>query len=133
MQYHILILLQHILAKIRLKAEHDHSFTPEIIGTLFCNVEELLDAHRALLNDLDHTLDGGPHFDSPIASCYLKHVRLQFASHEYPDWCESQHVHAIQAEALRAYKQYGENNEHAQKVLYELEEQPTFKAFFLVS
>ena len=35
--------------------------------------------------------------------------------------------------ALKAYKQYGEGNENAQKVLYDLEEKPAFKAFFLVS
>ena len=42
-------------------------------------------------------------------------------------------IAALQEKALRAYKQYGEGNEHAQKVLYELEDKPTFKAFFLVS
>ena len=69
------VVLQHILAKTRLKAEHDHSVTPEIIRALFCNIEELLEAHRTILSDLDHTLSGGARFDSPIASCYLRHVR----------------------------------------------------------
>lgn len=39
----------------------------------------------------------------------------------------------LQKKGLQSYKKYGENNEQAQKLFYELQEQPSFKAFFYVS
>ena len=38
----------------------------------------------------------------------------------------------LQREQFALYKQYGEGNEHSQKLLYELEEKQSFKAFFVV-
>ncbi len=37
-----------------------------------------------------------------------------------------------QEAGLRKYKIYGENNEQAQRILYELENDQSFKAFFVV-
>ena len=39
----------------------------------------------------------------------------------------------VQKEGLLSYKKYGENNEQAQKLFYELQKQPSFEAFFYVS
>ncbi len=39
----------------------------------------------------------------------------------------------LQKERFSLYKEYGECNEPAQKLLYELYEKPVFKAFFVVS
>ena len=38
----------------------------------------------------------------------------------------------FQEAGLRKYKVYGENNEQAQRILYELENDQSFKAFFVV-
>ena len=38
-----------------------------------------------------------------------------------------------QREQFGLYKQYGEDNEHSQRLLYELEEKQSIKAFFVVS
>ena len=39
----------------------------------------------------------------------------------------------VQKEDFLIYKEYGRGNEAAQKLLYELEDDQTFQAFFLVS
>ena len=39
----------------------------------------------------------------------------------------------LQKEGFLSYKKYGENNEQAQKLFYELQKQPSFEAFFYVS
>ena len=38
----------------------------------------------------------------------------------------------FQRDGFNWYRKYGENNEHAQKLLYELEDKPVFKGFFVV-
>jgi len=99
-----------LLEKARQKGQHDNSFSEKIIQTLFCNIEEILALHQQLMADLDSCMGAGASYDTTIAQCYLKHK-----------------------ERFSVYKRYGENNEHSQKLLYELEEQPAFKAFFVVS
>ncbi|KAL5483897.1 hypothetical protein EMCRGX_G020316 [Ephydatia muelleri] len=106
----------HILEKARQKAMQDAaakvetSFTDERIKTLFCNIEEIAAMHEDLIEVLDKTCASSLSYDTPIAGCYLV-IRDRFG----------------------AYKMYGENNEQSQKVLYEFEEQPTVKAFFVAA
>ncbi len=42
-------------------------------------------------------------------------------------------LYSLQREGFALYKEYGECNEQAQKLLYELYEKPVFKGFFVVS
>lgn len=73
---------QHILQKAREIAEHektlaenDKSFTPEIIDTLFCNIEEILAFHRELMTQLNSCLGSkGAAYDTQIAQCYVSKV-----------------------------------------------------------
>lgn len=121
-----------MLEKARQKGQHDNSFSEKIIQTLFCNIEEILALHQQLMADLDSCMGAGASYDTTIAQCYLKHVSsppLLYA-------CISDNMCfplPLQKERFSVYKRYGENNEHSQKLLYELEEQPAFKAFFVVS
>ena len=126
---------QYLLEKARQKGQHDNSFSAKIIQTLFCNIEDILALHRQLIADLESCMGAGASSDATIAQCYLKHVR------SHPLLCARTCIHddnlclplPPQKERFNVYKQYGENNEHSQKLLYELEEQPAFKAFFVVS
>jgi hypothetical protein len=86
----------------------DSSLTEEDISKIFCNIEELLEIHRLLLADLTRDVTPTPSFDATLSKCYLQHCK-----------------------AMMAYKEYVENNELSQKVIYKLEDQPAFKAFII--
>ena len=51
------------------------SITPEVVEKLFCNIEEILAAHKALLVDLDREMIPSASPDARVSSCYVKHVR----------------------------------------------------------
>lgn len=75
---------QHILQKAREKCEHEKdkmesekSFTPDMIRTLFCNIEEILAFHKDLMIQLNTLIESkGPAYDTKIASCYTKQVSI---------------------------------------------------------
>ena len=50
------------------------SITPEVIDKLFCNIKEILSAHKALLVDLDREMLPSHSPEARVASCYVKHV-----------------------------------------------------------
>lgn len=103
-------LVTHVLEKAREKGLHDNSFTDDVIHTLFCNIEEILALHERLMVDLDACVRGTPSYGTTIAKCYLNHQ-----------------------EGFAIYQHYGEYNEQSQKLLYELEDHPAFKAFFVAA
>lgn len=94
----------------------------------------------------------GPTYEATIAQCYLKFVSL-LTTIENSSWrtyvkawslpsarmdivmqyCLPPPPIQLQQAEFELYRVYGENNEYSQKLLYELEEQPAFKAFFVVS
>ena len=119
-----------MLEKARQKGENDNSFSEENIQTLFSNIEDILSLHQKLMADLDACMTAGPSFNAPIAQCYLKHVRMlpMAVCRLVGDVAHS----TPQRGQFALYKQYGEGNEHSQKLLYELEERQSFKAFFVV-
>lgn len=101
--------VMYILEKAREKHSYDNTFTEHHIKTLFCNMEEILDFHRRLLEDLSACIGSkGPAYDTQIAQCYLKNRK-----------------------SFDLYRVYGENNEHAQKLLHELGVDQAMKAFFV--
>uniref|UniRef100_A0A1X7VB84 Uncharacterized protein n=1 Tax=Amphimedon queenslandica TaxID=400682 RepID=A0A1X7VB84_AMPQE len=100
--------VDHILTKMKQLSTQNPSITEEVIEKLFCNIEEILAAHKALLVDLDKEMIPSASPDAQISSCYVKHH-----------------------ESFQAYRAYGENNEQSQKTLYQLEDVPSLKAFFV--
>ena len=71
--------LQYILEKAREKHGYDNTFTEENIKTLFCNIEDILEFHKRLVVDLSACLGSkGPAYDTRIAQCFLKHVRIVY-------------------------------------------------------
>jgi phosphatidylinositol 3,4,5-trisphosphate-dependent Rac exchanger 2 protein len=97
-----------LLEKARVKGQHDNTFTESVLQKLFCNIEDILALHRRLMGELKTSLKGGVAYGSPIAGVYLKF-----------------------SEDFLIYQDYGKGNEAAQRLLYELEDDHNFQAFFL--
>ncbi|CAI8056724.1 Phosphatidylinositol 3,4,5-trisphosphate-dependent Rac exchanger 2 protein [Geodia barretti] len=97
-----------LLEKARVKGQHDNTFTESVLGKLFCNIEDILQLHRRLVEELKACLKGGVSYSCSIAGVY----------------------HKFKEEFL-IYQDYGKGNEAAQKLLYELEDNEGFQAFFL--
>ena len=66
---------------MREQVRHDpQRFTPEVVDTLFCNVDEIAAAHRALLADLRRcTRDGDPKWTDEIGQVFLDYVSARFS------------------------------------------------------
>ena len=58
----------------QLSKQKNPSITPEVIDKLFCNIKEILSAHKALLVDLDREMLPSHSPEARVASCYVKHV-----------------------------------------------------------
>ena len=73
---------QVLLEKARAKGQQDNTFTESVLQRLFCNIEDILDLHRRLLEGLKACVKGGVSYNTSIAGVYLKFVSVS-ATHPY--------------------------------------------------
>lgn len=76
----ILLLPQVLLEKARVKGQNDNTFTESVLQKLFCNIEDILQLHRRLLDELKACVKGGVSYTTPIAGVYHKFVSMSLMS-----------------------------------------------------
>ena len=59
-----------------MKGQHDNTFTESVLGKLFCNIEDILQLHRRLVEELKACLKGGVSYSCSIAGVYHKFVSV---------------------------------------------------------
>ena len=68
------LVAQTVLHKSKEKAQHDKSFTEDVIQKMFCNIEEIHHLHQSLLRDLTRLEEGGVTHLSCVAKVYARYV-----------------------------------------------------------